>query len=352
MVFWKKGNPKPDLDFRPLAWCSRCEKQVNAVQSWKNPQRRWGRYGQRGQYLYRCPTCTETIEPFYYAAWNAIDWSIEAPRIGDREEHGLQPLKENTLRRIGIGLERYGRQPLLIQLDRTHAQNNRAFSLLGPVPTQTTQQNLAFLGIYGPEGQRKVVDLKSAMPVLTTTPTFGLVIRMKGDIEAAARGLEGPLPTLTTVGAPAFIVSMRGESSHGHSAISINDPLPTQTTEGAPFIVEMHGSNNARGIDQPLHYVLAGGNHHGLVMPFIGSYYGGSDVIRPISEALPTATTIDRLSLTVPQEELRIEDCGFRMLQPHEIQDAMGFRPDYVLLGTKKERVKLAGNAVTPPVME
>jgi DNA (cytosine-5)-methyltransferase 1 len=39
------------------------------------------------------------------------------------------------------------------------------------------------------------------------------------------------------------------------------------------------------------------------------------------------------------------------MLQPHELKKAMAFPQEYVLLGNARERVKLLGNAVTPPVM-
>jgi len=37
------------------------------------------------------------------------------------------------------------------------------------------------------------------------------------------------------------------------------------------------------------------------------------------------------------------------MLTPDEIKVGMAFTADYVLLGTKREQVKQAGNAVTPP---
>jgi DNA (cytosine-5)-methyltransferase 1 len=47
-----------------------------------------------------------------------------------------------------------------------------------------------------------------------------------------------------------------------------------------------------------------------------------------------------------------VEDCGFRMLQPHEIGRAMAFPSDYIVLGTQRERVKQYGNAVTPLVMQ
>lgn len=37
------------------------------------------------------------------------------------------------------------------------------------------------------------------------------------------------------------------------------------------------------------------------------------------------------------------------MLEPHEIAAGMSFPTDYLWAGTKREHVRLAGNAVTPP---
>ena len=38
-----------------------------------------------------------------------------------------------------------------------------------------------------------------------------------------------------------------------------------------------------------------------------------------------------------------------RMLEPHEIAAGMSFPADYLWAGTKRDRVRMAGNAVTPP---
>jgi DNA (cytosine-5)-methyltransferase 1 len=59
-------------------------------------------------------------------------------------------------------------------------------------------------------------------------------------------------------------------------------------------------------------------------------------------------TGLDRHGLVEPTT-LRVEDCYFRMLQPHEIGAAMAFPADYEVGGTKRDRVKQYGNAVTPP---
>lgn len=47
-----------------------------------------------------------------------------------------------------------------------------------------------------------------------------------------------------------------------------------------------------------------------------------------------------------------VEDCLFRMLEPHEILAGMAFARDYIVLGNRRERVAQAGNAVTPPAAE
>jgi DNA (cytosine-5)-methyltransferase 1 len=46
VVFWKKGNRKPDLNITPLAYCAE-HGEIEAIQVWKNHYKRWGRYGKR-----------------------------------------------------------------------------------------------------------------------------------------------------------------------------------------------------------------------------------------------------------------------------------------------------------------
>jgi DNA (cytosine-5)-methyltransferase 1 len=85
VVFWKKGNTAPDLRFTPTAWCEQCGKDVASVQSWKNPLKKWGRYGK--QYVYRCPQCAREIVPYYYAAANAIHWHFPILGVSSQTYH-------------------------------------------------------------------------------------------------------------------------------------------------------------------------------------------------------------------------------------------------------------------------
>jgi DNA (cytosine-5)-methyltransferase 1 len=68
---------------------------------------------------------------------------------------------------------------------------------------------------------------------------------------------------------------------------------------------------------------------------------------RSVDEPLPTQTTREGDGLCTL--EVDVDDCYFRMLEPHEIAAAMAFAPGYIMLGNKREKVRLAGNAVTPP---
>jgi DNA (cytosine-5)-methyltransferase 1 len=79
------------------------------------------------------------------------------------------------------------------------------------------------------------------------------------------------------------------------------------------------------------------------------SYYNNGQLV-PVSHPVPTVTTLDRCAL-VTCKDIAVEDCGFRMLVPKEIQAAMAFPAGYIVTGTRKEQVKQLGNAVTPPAM-
>ena len=94
-----------------------------------------GRYGQRNQYIYCCPICRSEVQPYFFAAANAIDWTILGERIGDRKT----PLKPRTVERIEYGLRKFGRQPQMIQTDYTHSDSPRARTVSDVMPTQSTR---------------------------------------------------------------------------------------------------------------------------------------------------------------------------------------------------------------------
>jgi DNA (cytosine-5)-methyltransferase 1 len=365
VVFWQKGLRDPDLDIRPRAHCARCSQDIDAVQSWKNPAKPWGKYQQ--QYLYRCPTCAGEVTPYYYCAANAIDWSLPAPRIGDR----ARPLKEKTLKRIEIGLKKFGGRAQLV-------------------------------GNYSPGWTRPVTDPTGTVTAadhhsLLTPPFLVQTAHPDGDSTVKQWPVERAMPTQSAraelgLTVPPFLMSVNHSTDR---AREVSDPAPAVMPQGnpylvtPPYLVDLRGENVPKATTDPLSTVCGSGNHHGVVVPFLSSYYGTGEG-SPIDAAVPTVPTRDRHALVLapflmsyytrlsgqqaavsgmddavptvpgravhylaqPGETPAVEDCGFRMLQPHEIQAAMAFPQSYRVVGNQRERVKQLGNAVTPPVMD
>ena len=240
-------------------------------------------------------------------AASIIDWSDTGTRIGDRP----RPLAAKTLARIQAGIDRYWSQATLVPVEGRHGK--AAAPVSDPVRTQTTRNETGV-----------------ALP----TPLH---------LEAAGNTYDAADPKH-----PAH-----GRAGGYFRVWPADQPFKTMHTTAskavafAPFIAELRGGgSDARPTSDPLATVTASGNHHGLIMRH---NTGGAEMLTPATEPVRTLTTAGHQSLVTRGEKVAVEDCHFRMLTPHEIQRAMAFTPDYVLLGTKRERVRMAGNAVTPP---
>lgn len=321
-VFWKKGSKAPDLEFRPPAVCEK-HGEINAVQAWKKPDYPWGRYGKRRQYVYRCPQCGQEVHPQTIPAAAVIDWSLPAPRIGDRE----RPLAPKTIERIKAGLRKFSQQVVIMDMLPSHAAHNgKVFSIGQSLPTQTTRQSLSLItpfltSYYSREDAQSSVD--EPMPTLTVEPRHALVT-------------------------PPFFVETGGIWERGER--SVNEPLSTLMTRQTlplitpPFITPLRGTAVSTGVDEPLSTIVAAGQQHALIM----SYYGSNSVFKSTHEPMPTQRTVGHQALIQPEDLL--EECGFRMLEPHELKLGMSFPYEYVVLGNKRDQVKQVGNAVAVKV--
>lgn len=334
IVFWKKGNKAPKLDFTPIAYCEKCSKNVHAIQSWKRPDVKFGKY--RQQYVYKCPVHACVVEPFYYAAFNIIDWSDPGKRIGDRKK----PLSENTIRRIKHGLTKYGVKPLSVA--------NYTPGYCRPVEnefsTLTTRDSIGL-----------------AMPLIVNT-------QQQTGIDCRVKPASDRFDTITT--SPGLSIAMpfiiKGEHTLMEGYVkSVVEPVQTQTVRQSmglvfPAIVELNSSGKLKSATSPTSTITAGVINHGVVQaPIIDSknlksfvsYNYNGDQVSAISDPLCTVTTKDRASVVTNIDEL-VENCYYRMLKPSEVKLAMAFDHDYVILGDGKSQVKQCGNAVTPPVMD
>jgi DNA (cytosine-5)-methyltransferase 1 len=296
IVFWKKGNRKPNLEFTPLAHCPE-HGDIHAIQSWKDPYKRWGRYGKRNQYLYRCPICTTIVDPYFTPAYTAIDWSLPSQRVGDRE----RPLKPATLERIKKGLEKFS-SAVLVDTAYSQDKSDRSRSVDAVMSTQTARQTMGL-----------------AQPFILTER-----------FEGVSRSVDDPLPTV-----------MAGDGRVHHRLVQ-------------PFLTSYYsGSDQVSGVDTAMGTITTS-DRHALVQPqpFLVNYYTGRISLNGVGDSFSTVSTQPRTYLAEPKGTISVEDCYFRMLQPHEIRRAMAFADDYVVLGNKREQVKQCGNAVTPPIME
>lgn len=306
VVFWQKGNRPPVLEYRPVAPCPK-HGFVEAVQSWK-PMRTIGKY--RRQYHYLCPQCATAVTPFYFAALNALDFSIAAERIGDRKT----PLKPRTMERIRFGLEKFGNRllvvqtnhksglscrvrdagddpmptqaasnqqhafvsPFLIETAQTHSDKRRSRSLMEPMPTMGGQQTSALVSplVLTAGSNETISHGTEAMPTQTGTERLAVVgpvvVPIQGN--ATPRLADDALPTQLAecshdalIQHAPFIVGLSHGSGRGQYAPG-DAPFPSQTTaQDVAMVVPLRTNGRARGVNEELPAVAANGQHHLLV---------------------------------------------------------------------------------------
>lgn len=361
IAYWHTSlGRRPDWDkwLRPAAWCPSCDAQVQAIQVWKKPGRDMGAYGT--QYLYQCPQVScrgREVYPQVLPALAAIDPTLPGIRIGDRARHGLDPLETATLDRIRAGIRRYW-APLMVPVEgRPGKQAAPADGV--PLRTQTCRNETGyalppFLAPAGGTWRDGPASGLVPMPTRTTRECDGVAsllpfiapLRGGGDRERA-RPVTDPLSTVTASG-----------NHHGLAALP---PLVTRQNTG-------HPQSRTTPATEPVRTLTANGTQSVAFAPgheqmLLVPYYGSATTARPASAPIGTLPTHDRYGLAHPEHAgpevdvaaagIDTDDVLFRMLEPHEIAAAMAFEPGHrTTARSKRAKVRLYGNAVTPPVAE
>lgn len=327
VLFWLKGNKAPDVEkyFRPKAYCSSCDEVVDAMQVFKKSDQ-WGRY--KAQYAYRCPKAAcknQIVEPGWLPASHAIDWSLRGERIGDRKK----ALAPKTMARILAGLAKYGNQSQHLEAagntyDSASSGRGGEYFRIWPTsePVRTlhgTASKALLVPVESREG-KEAQAVGAAMRTQTTRNETGLLVPAGGTWNDDARPTSDPMRALTTRDANALVTTPQDHmlmEYYGNGQMHpTSKAIPTITTHDRfAMITTLRGTNAPKDVGQPLDTFAANGLHHGLA------------------------------EWKVPEAD----DCEFRMLEPHEIKAGMAFPKEYIMLGNKREQVKMAGNAVTPP---
>lgn len=384
VVFWQRRYRRPDFErwTRPQAWCPDCNEVVTAIRAPKNPARSQNVQGIYGaQYTFRCPriSCRNAVvQPYVLPAAAAIDLSNPGERIGDRR----RPLKPKTLARIEAGLRRYCRPIVLEAAGNTFERRPgvRSWPIDDPLRTVHTSASKAVaypppVGVTG-RGPRELEA--GGWDGLMD----GLLVPVEGRDGKVAARVSRPLRAQTARAETALLVpaggTWNGEARHIHEPMRVRT---TRETDGV-VVVPLRNNNRPKAVGEPLDTFAASGNHHGLAM-LMRNNTGGAEMCTPLDEPvrtittaghqslvswnpeilyaydsgafralnqpLPTQTTVDGDALL--EAQLAVEECRFRMLTVDEIKLGMAFAADFVLLAkAKRDRVKMCGNAVTPPV--
>lgn len=275
VVFWKKGQRKPDLDIRPWAPCPNCG-PVQAVQSFKPKANVKAKYGT--QYVYVCPSCASTVTPYYAAAVNAIDFTLPATRIGERK----RPLSEKTMARINHGLQKYGGQPLVLTNQFSSGIDCRVRNATeAPMFTQSSVKGLAV-----------------ATPFLVT-----LRGTRDSNLKSTASSLMAPVGTVSAGGIHHALVSgdVQGFLAryYGGSHVTMGLHEAVSTVSGKIGHALVHGASNAT-IDE-LYYRMLVNPELQRVMSFEEDYVvlgDPEDVTKQLGNAV-----------TPPVMEVLVERC-------------------------------------------
>lgn len=322
-VFVDKSLPMPDLEHRPVSRCHRCDKDVEAVWTWKTGIPPTGKVAYGEQYEYRCPSCRTAVVPPMTPSITALDLTDLGTRIGDRPVKTFKdghrgPFAASTTARIERCRQKFADFPAILMPAKGVHGSERL--LLQPLATQTSQQETAIL---------------STGHALWDEPALALAV---DNYQGAPRGAGEPLPT--QVGSETLAVVSSGVIPYRkHTVPAVHaEPMSTFTSEQIPGLLTAAGWFKQNGST------------------------GNETAAHPVTDPLGTLTARDTTALLTANwgpalSELPIEECFYRMMAAHEIGRGCGFDVDFrdyrgtfTVWGTARDQVDGFGNAVSPQV--
>ncbi|KMS79074.1 DNA methyltransferase [Streptomyces leeuwenhoekii] len=329
-VFVDKSLPMPDLEHRPVSHCGRCDRDVEAVWTWKTGIPATGTVMYGKQYEYRCPSCRRPVVPPMTPSLAALDLTDLGTRIGDKpiktfKDGFVGPLARSSMERAERCRRRFADFPAILMPAKGVHGSERL--LLQPLATQTSQQETAILST-GP-----VVE-----PLWDQAAAAGLAALAVDNFQGAARGAGEPLPT--QVGSETLAVLSSGVIPYRQNTVPTvhSEAMPTFTSEQIPAVLTAAGWYKQNG---PM---------------------GNETAPHPVTDPLGTLTSRDTTALLTAQwraslAELPLEDCFYRMMAAHEIGRGCGFDVDFRdyrgtfrVWGSARNQVDGFGNAVSPQV--
>lgn len=262
------------------------------------------------------------------AASEVIDFALPCPSIFAtkkeiKDQYGtnaMRPLKENTLRRIARGLDKFvikSAEPFIVECN--HKGDGHTQGLDKPCGTVTAKHSA---GIVDPliipyhmhnHSNASGTDMNDPVNTVTGVGAQMMITPLlcQHKFQNGAQDVKNPLSTITAVGAhelvnpivtPYAICNNAGNAPHG-----MDEPVPTVTTGGrnilvTPHLIQYHTEQSAKEVrgqvlDDPIQTVDAA-NRYGLSSVFLSEYYGNARDGIGIREPMQTITAKDREGLS------------------------------------------------------
>jgi len=272
-------------------------------------------------------------------AADIIDWSDLGSSIWTRdlENARVQPLSENTMRRIAEGIRRHCDDRLapfadaLAELgpDRLEQLRNRVVSA-ADAPTVAAALNEPFLVRHAAPASGEAFCLRqqsggvparldAPLPTISTKGAISLATAYSRPLIKPRNGSRGDLHSNALYRPeerPSHVVTAKNHDghlvtptlihySHGGALRDVDAPLPTVATEkgGAfalsrPYLCPMYNGRarqrpRTRALDRPLSTIPASKSPAGLASPALVKYYGTSTAVS-VDEPLDTVTANGR----------------------------------------------------------
>jgi DNA (cytosine-5)-methyltransferase 1 len=224
------------------------------------------------------------------------------------------------------------------QFGEAEGQTPRTHDIELPLPTPTSHGAGAIVEyIVRQQGQSNAESLETPLSPVMTNPKHYLATAHLQEIdnasnspEAATKSVEDPLTTIIAHDQRhALVEAMFIPQQSDGSAKPVSEPVSTIAGSGAiqlcetqmkdcAFLNEYYGTGTGEAIDAPIG-TLTTKARHALIEPIMLEYEG----------------------------KMYLVDFLFRMLDVHELSAGMGFPTDYQFVGTKSDKIKMIGNAVS-----
>lgn len=332
------------------------------------------------------------------SAAEIINWDLPCPSIFDtkqaiKETYGItavRPLKDNTLRRIARGLDKFvikSTEPFIVpigygenkgQKPRVHDIKEPLSTVVGSIKQYLCDPVMTPYVICN-NSNNAPHGMNDPVPTVTTgnrnffvSPTLIQYHTEQSDKEVRGQALDEPIRTVDAANryglSAAYMTEYYGNAGDG---IVIREPMHTVTAKDREGVTLAHlahfkGQDKGQSPLDPLMTITARDGQFADVRTVLVKWDGVTDLHRwgEVRKLLNTYCDYniaedEVLLLNVCGSWYFISDIGLRMLTPRELYDAMGFPHDYIIDRDihgnpikRADQVARCGNAVCPAVAE